>query len=100
GAHPNLHSFPTRRSSDLKRRRVAVPAIGPNNIKVTNNPEVMEQVRNTLKLKQQQKAIIEARQQQAQQQMLQQQNFVDRRHASQGDRKSTRLNSSHVEISY
>uniref|UniRef100_A0A1D1YUQ4 Uncharacterized protein n=1 Tax=Anthurium amnicola TaxID=1678845 RepID=A0A1D1YUQ4_9ARAE len=63
-----------------KRRRVTVqPAIGSNNIKVTNNPEVMEQVRNTLKLKQQQKAIIEARQQQAQQQMLQQQNFVDRR---------------------
>src|SRR6266540_1355948 len=64
-----------------KRRRVATSAIGPNNIKVTNNPEVMEQVRNTLKLKQQQKAIIEARQQQAQQQaqqqMLQQQNFVD-----------------------
>jgi hypothetical protein len=74
-----------------KRRRVAVqPAIGSNNIKVTNNPEVMEQVRNTLKLKQQQKAIIEARQQQAQQQMLQQQNFVDRRHTSQGTWESNR----------
>lgn len=70
-----------------KRRRVAVSAIGPNNIKVTNNPEVMEQVRNTLKLKQQQKAIIEARQQQAQQQMLQQQNY---RHASQGAWESNR----------
>ncbi|RIA92788.1 hypothetical protein C1645_46652 [Glomus cerebriforme] len=74
-----------------KRRRVAVPpAIGSNNIKVTNNPEVMEQVRNTLKLKQQQKAIIEARQQQAQQQMLQQQNFADRRHTSQSAWESNR----------
>lgn len=73
-----------------KRRRVTVqPAIGSNNIKVTNNPEVMEQVRNTLKLKQQQKAIIEARQQQAQQQMLQQ-TFVDRRHTSQGTWESNR----------
>jgi hypothetical protein len=74
-----------------KRRRVAVqPTIGSNNIKVTNNPEVMEQVRNTLKLKQQQKAIIEARQQQAQQQMLQQQTFADRRHTSQGTWESNR----------
>ncbi|GET01745.1 hypothetical protein RCL_jg7600.t1 [Rhizophagus clarus] len=74
-----------------KRRRVTVqPTIGSNNIKVTNNPEVMEQVRNTLKLKQQQKAIIEARQQQAQQQMLQQQTFADRRHTSQSTWESNR----------
>jgi hypothetical protein len=76
----------------MRKRRRVVSAIGPNNIKVTNNPEVMEQVRNTLKLKQQQKAIIEARQQQAQQQMLQQQNFVDRRHTSQGPWESNRIN--------
>ncbi|CAG8653152.1 2140_t:CDS:2, partial [Dentiscutata heterogama] len=56
-----------------KKRRFANNSITPN------NPEVMEQVRNSLKLKQQQKAIIEARQYQAH--MLQQQNyFNDRQH--------------------
>ncbi|CAG8436935.1 7630_t:CDS:2 [Ambispora gerdemannii] len=65
-----------------KKRRVTISPVTSNNIKVTNNPEVMEQVRNTLKLKQQQKAIIEARQQAQQQQILQQQqNQVDRRHS-------------------
>ncbi|CAG8664129.1 12370_t:CDS:2, partial [Racocetra persica] len=61
-----------------KKRRFAV---GSNNNITPNNPEVMQQVRNSLKLKQQQKAIIEARQYQAHQQMLQQQNyFNDKQH--------------------
>ncbi|KAG9298828.1 hypothetical protein G9A89_015849 [Geosiphon pyriformis] len=57
-----------------KRRRCAVSTITSNSIKVTNDPEVMEKVRSTLKLKEQQKAIIEARQQ-----AQQQQNGVDRK---------------------
>ncbi|KAG9307467.1 hypothetical protein G9A89_017297 [Geosiphon pyriformis] len=65
-----------------KKRRCAIPSITSNNIKATNNPEVMEKVNNTLKLKEQQKAIIEARQHQAQQQILQQQqNTADKRHS-------------------
>ncbi|RHZ80287.1 hypothetical protein Glove_137g55 [Diversispora epigaea] len=77
---PRSHNESTIDDDRLrKKRRVSICS---NKIKATNNPEVMEQVRNTLKLKQQQKAIIEARQQQ--QQMLQQQNYVDRRHSVAG----------------
>ncbi|CAG8595186.1 16738_t:CDS:2 [Cetraspora pellucida] len=66
---------------DTRMRKKRRFAIGSNNNITPNNPEVMEQVRNSLKLKQQQKAIIEARQYQAHQQMLQQQNyFNDRQH--------------------
>ncbi|CAG8632750.1 8287_t:CDS:2, partial [Racocetra fulgida] len=66
---------------DTRMRKKRRFAIGSNNNIAPNNPEVMEQVRNSLKLKQQQKAIIEARQYQAHQQMLQQQNyFNDKQH--------------------
>ncbi|CAG8565105.1 hypothetical protein C2G38_2180060 [Gigaspora rosea] len=66
---------------DVRMRKKRRFAIGSNNCITPNNPEVMEQVRNSLKLKQQQKAIIEARQYQAHQQMLQQQTyFNDRQH--------------------
>ncbi|CAG8477341.1 7564_t:CDS:2 [Ambispora leptoticha] len=72
-----------------KKRKVTISPITSNNIKVTNNPEVMEQVRNTLKLKQQQKAIIEARQQAQKQQILQNQQQNDRRHSAAVSKSSS-----------
>ncbi|CAG8449625.1 2978_t:CDS:2, partial [Acaulospora colombiana] len=54
---PHSPSFPDSQGALIinddirlrKKRRVAVSPIGSNKIKATNNPEVMEQVRNTLK---------------------------------------------------
>src|SRR5690349_24073402 len=65
GDHPNLHSFPTRRSSDLARHVLAVDDLRVDHRRAADRVEVRARVRGRA-----------------------------------GDRKSTRLNSSHVEISY
>src|SRR5205814_8675016 len=64
GAHRDLHSFPTRRSSDLRRRRAAVPT--------ARAPRAPERLAPP----------------------------PGRPRGARADRKSTRLNSSHLGISY
>src|SRR5207249_12127035 len=77
GHHPHLHSFPTRRSSDLKHRvafhgarDVGADALG---IRIHRHHLLLHRLG-----------------------VIGQMNGVE----EEGDRKSTRLNSSHVSISY
>src|SRR5690606_41412517 len=91
GLHSYLHSFPTRRSSDLLRRAVRVlPQQGQAHIAQLRVVTGIDPQRDSLG--------VVARNVDPQ---------LARRHAAAfhaelavGDRKSTRLNSSHVKISY
>src|SRR5438132_9244822 len=73
GVHPDLHSFPTRRSSDLFLR----PAIGHNDV------SSLVQERQSHRLAQRTRAAGN-----------------QYKFSTEPDRKSTRLNSSHTVISY
>src|SRR5690349_22829792 len=74
GYHPDLHSFPTRRSSDLRKRRA-----------FRRYDHTSQQARRILSHDDRNAADLLARL------------YGD---GALPDRKSTRLNSSHVEISY
>src|SRR5690606_41693218 len=96
GAPHDLHSFPTRRSSDLKTladiifRLAGVDAL-------RTDPRLRRFMRKFLGLPEAEsdelednQALLEARERDA----------IGRALAGRPDRKSTRLNSSHVKISY
>src|SRR5690606_42148821 len=94
GSHPDLHSFPTRRSSDLLVRergpevRIEEVVAGPTDVRsfdpVTERPELGGRVRRRAV------AVVQV--------PVGQRGQTADSHAR--DRKSTRLNSSHVKISY
>src|SRR5690606_41078395 len=97
-AHRNLHSFPTRRSSDLERRRISLSRCNRQASFASPRADVSGQ---TLR---QQPRTLEG---------IDEEIVYRRHHAPHSpmdvqprrwhvaiDRKSTRLNSSHVKISY
>src|SRR5690554_7473433 len=91
--HRNLHSFPTRRSSDLLNQRLM------QDTKVSLNEA--ERRAQYAKIEKKQLAIENARRQQKGEEQLKTLiNEDEDDHIAALDRKSTRLNSSHVRISY
>src|SRR5690606_40925830 len=88
-AHPDLHSFPTRRSSDLDADGAAQTGTGKGRPTPTRKEREAARKRplvsdNRAEARRQARAQMQA----------------ERERARLGDRKSTRLNSSHVKISY
>src|SRR5690606_41988181 len=90
--HPDLHSFPTRRSSDLIQGKalpfldtdlvplgLVIPNAGNYTIAINSLDGLFESTNQDIFLEDTYTGII---------------------HDLRGDRKSTRLNSSHVKISY
>src|SRR5207253_5781147 len=91
----NLHSLPTRRSSDLEDRK---PEIRNDNL--NRSVEELElSVRSYNCLKNANIQTIGELVQKSENEMLKTKNF-GRKSLNEIDRKSTRLNSSHVAISY
>src|SRR5207302_10891780 len=87
-SHRDLHSFPTRRSSDLGRRHEVSRSSLPNQIFIPNPGRVLGgSVRHPVTIY---SSELDGRHVD---------DCLDRRH-NERDRKSTRLNSSHVKISY
>src|SRR5437773_7518469 len=79
GAYYDLHSFPTRRSSDLPDKSTGTLTVSDNGIGMTK-PEVIDNLGTIAK------SGTKA--------------MVPRLSITSGDRKSTRLNSSHITTSY
>src|SRR5206468_12633888 len=91
--HPHLPSFPTRRSSDLKRRgraRVRVPLNGGRHL--------VQRLRGRQPFPEQLAELAVASRQRRHEQITGAGEAQDRFRLA--DRKSTRLNSSHDQISY
>src|SRR5207244_8518096 len=88
--HPHLHSFPTRRSSDLKQKNSGLSGIALQNPAASprNSPALPGVERGS--------AIV----QQIQPDETPFQGFCSMKICAPPDRKSTRLNSSHQIISY
>src|SRR5699024_12512336 len=88
GEHRNLHSFPTRRSSDLEVMgqffKVAKQVFQPTSIDEACQ-QIRDQVRAYMTVAIEERATMQV---------------VKEAIGSSEDRKSTRLNSSHVSISY
>src|SRR5690349_23534941 len=92
--HSNLHSFPTRRSSDLKRMsedKIARMAGNPERESFPAKPTEMTSLREIKAKLDMLNGLLVA---------VTEQNAALRETVMGVDRKSTRLNSSHVEISY
>src|SRR5690606_41548596 len=96
GPHPHPHSFPTRRSSDLVLGLTTLPVtqypdIAPPTVQVianypgANAQTVLESV--IIPIEEQINGVEDM-------------TYITSTASNNGDRKSTRLNSSHVKISY
>src|SRR5690606_39858161 len=97
--HAHLLSFPTRRSSDLVQ---ALSGLGTLVSRVATTPSQIEltearaeETRAGAEL-----TRVETRRKEIETQLLEEFGRAERAAALEGDRKSTRLNSSHVKISY
>src|SRR5690606_41451356 len=94
GYHSDLHSFPTRRSSDLGLEPVTSSLSGKRSNRLSYRP-----VRRPAKTTSGRSVVLSERDLQAAQQDRPEV-VEERAERAQRDRKSTRLNSSHVKISY
>src|SRR5207302_8756280 len=96
----NLHSFPTRRSSDLIHKNAVIARVIVCLFKIFISPPKLLFERLIVYKRANSRAKIKH---QAMKQLDSTRAIVDlrgRTNLSKGDRKSTRLNSSHVKISY
>src|SRR5205814_9956638 len=80
--HPALHSFPTRRSSDLHRRPSQRPSQPHRKLKRKKQTNNFRRARPSKRLRRRRQTLLKLQ------------------CMRPGDRKSTRLNSSHLGISY
>src|SRR5699024_12731154 len=91
--HPNLQSFPTRRSSDLVDRKIK------ESLKF-----IIDSQNHHIDLSVHCQNPVERRNEQRRQRQIKRRRYTDGIQAAKQpglpDRKSTRLNSSHVSISY
>src|SRR5699024_11869509 len=85
GAPRDLHSFPTRRSSDLKSQDALGKKLRAKDSATDNVRRLLKKARTTANRKNAELKASRVREAQAR---------------AEADRKSTRLNSSHVSISY
>src|SRR5690606_42069595 len=100
GAQRDIHSFPTRRSSDLgeSSQPSALPwdQIAPTPFKATNmlSDAALKQLRGEYESRLKNDAILK--------ELIENTKMIKetRKESRISDRKSTRLNSSHVKISY
>src|SRR5690606_41736660 len=98
--HIELRPFPTRRSSDLTALTADLQTLNDTEQQIVARSKELEQVRE--QQRQQAAALSQDRRQRASLLSELDQRYQDRaeREKALGDRKSTRLNSSHVKISY
>src|SRR5690606_41550953 len=92
---PHLSSFPTRRSSDLLR----LPVDSESPFWLTRKRERWEKLRSTRRVKVPTRAIVSIEPAGEAEMVCISVDAPDQLYVAQ-DRKSTRLNSSHVKISY
>src|SRR5690349_23995001 len=92
--HRDLHSFPTRRSSDLKPFSTTELHVRIKNLVESYHYQRKLSKQNTLL----ENTIDQLKETETQ--LVQTEKLASLGRMSAGDRKSTRLNSSHVEISY
>src|SRR5699024_12802061 len=95
----NLHSFPTRRSSDLQQRK-ADQLKQSNNKAQTDLKDTQEQSKKAVDALNAQRDTWNANEKVLAKQRQELADAEKVKKAQKEDRKSTRLNSSHVSISY